>query len=280
MINWPYEKITDHEQRASGRLTSEYQRADKIKALVAIYGARAQIVEDAIWSQLTLHWVDTAEGIQLDRLGQIVQEPRLGRGDEEYRRSIQFRIKINTSGAQPDIQIEALKVFAEAPYATIREIFPAAYFLFSTSPEPPVNIFERMQQIKPVAVRLLSIINSREQESHTYQMSDITSDGYELYDGAEYELWDGNAYVLADTAIVTDAGRGFAELNSDEYELWDGATYELQDGSDYAILGEGVVGEGHISEVINADRVELADYELHDGALYELWDGATYEVGL
>lgn len=89
-------RIADHADQAVRRLAYQY-RKPKIEALVRSFMGPVQVLEDVAWDMLTLRFVDTAEGAQLDLLGKIVGQPRLGFDDDGYRRLIRARVTANRS---------------------------------------------------------------------------------------------------------------------------------------------------------------------------------------
>lgn len=91
------ELITNHVDRALARLRSQYQGKPKIEAFVTALLEPIQDLEDALWTLYVGRILDTATFAQLDAIGYIVGEPRLGRIDDDYRRFIRARIKTNRS---------------------------------------------------------------------------------------------------------------------------------------------------------------------------------------
>lgn len=91
------EQVTDHEQRAAARLIRQYWGKPSWTALAKLIGRRAQKIEDALWQLGTMRSLDDATGAQLDNVGAIVGEPRLGAIDADYRIRIGSRIRINLS---------------------------------------------------------------------------------------------------------------------------------------------------------------------------------------
>lgn len=57
----------------------------------------AQDVENALQQLLLQRWIDSAVGVQLDQIGKIVGQLRLGMVDDDYRRFCRARILTNRS---------------------------------------------------------------------------------------------------------------------------------------------------------------------------------------
>lgn len=125
MSDWPFDQITTHRDDALARFTSQYQHADRLKGLAGVYADRVQSLEDAAYALMTERWIDTAEGQQLDGLGDIVGEDRRGREDEEYRDALITRIFLNSASGEPESVIRAINFLWGAGNVEFEEIYPA-----------------------------------------------------------------------------------------------------------------------------------------------------------
>lgn len=78
--------------------------ANNIEKLLACLIAPCQDLEDALQQLKLERSVDTADGEQLDVIGNIVAQPRLGLDDETYRRYIRARVAThNSDGTTEDL---------------------------------------------------------------------------------------------------------------------------------------------------------------------------------
>lgn len=68
-----------------------------VQKLVAAIVQPAQDVENALQQMLLQRWIDSAVGVQLDQIGEIVGQARLGMDDDDYRRLCRARILTNRS---------------------------------------------------------------------------------------------------------------------------------------------------------------------------------------
>jgi hypothetical protein len=103
-------KIEDHVERGLARLPSQFRDKPKLKAFLTVLMTPAQPLEDALWQLLTERDIDTAVGDQLDQIGVIVNQPRLGNDDDTYRRFLYVRIAINRSSGTPEELIRIAKL--------------------------------------------------------------------------------------------------------------------------------------------------------------------------
>lgn len=90
-------KETQHVKKARALLIEQYKGRPIIQGFLDSYIKRIQDLEDALWDIINSRRLDLAVGLQLDVLGLLVGELRLGRTDEEYRPSIRIRIRVNRS---------------------------------------------------------------------------------------------------------------------------------------------------------------------------------------
>ena len=207
MSEWPYEQITDHVVEAESRLTSQYDEATRLHGIVSTMAGRVQMIENALWTVLTQRWIPEAVGVQLDELGAIVGEPRLGRSDEPYRAAIQLRININLSGGEPERIIDYMRRITGASYVLFHEIYPAKISMYI---DTTITADQAAAVRKIVGAGIGSVF--------------ITETGGELPFGVCEEDQD---------PLPVDR-LGFGELGTSDFTLDTGETLELSDGS---ILG-------------------------------------------
>lgn len=90
--------------------------------------------------------IDNAVGMQLDHVGDWVCEYREGRGDDEYREAIKFRIFINTSqGLESDIN-KAVSMLTKPDLQLYWELNSFAYMTYSDG-LPPQQINSLLRDI-------------------------------------------------------------------------------------------------------------------------------------
>ena len=120
--------IADHVEQGRALLLEQYRGKPRLDALLAAYTRQVQKLEDAIWSVILGRMLENAAGVQLDKIGKIVGQKRLGEPDVRYRMLIQVRIAINRSSGYPDEIINVARLVCQPPFA------PHA---FDVEDEPP-----------------------------------------------------------------------------------------------------------------------------------------------
>ncbi len=99
--------------------------APLLQALLTSYIRQIQYIEDATWQVAEDRWLTTAEGQQLDNLGDILQQPRTSSDDELYRSRLRARILINKAcgTAEELIHLARMLVDEDATFELV-EYFP------------------------------------------------------------------------------------------------------------------------------------------------------------
>ena len=106
------------------RMLSQWSDKVIIRGLFESYLDNIQVVEDMWFQLLNERDIFTAIGEQLNVLGTIVGEARLGKGDDEYRQAILNRVALNSSDGTPPRVLEILTLITEADNVTLFEHFP------------------------------------------------------------------------------------------------------------------------------------------------------------
>lgn len=110
-------RIADHAQRAVDSLMSALRSKSRVAALAATLGARAQLVEDALWAVLTIS-IDSAVGAALDQIGELVGQPRGVLDDTDYRPVLRAAIRARrSSGTGPDVIAVVQLALGATPFA-------------------------------------------------------------------------------------------------------------------------------------------------------------------
>jgi len=96
----------------------------RAEAFVSIFGARWQVVEDFLWQLATERGLDEAVGVQLDGIGDILDESRGGLTDDQYRLFLRAKILVLKSRGRVGGLINILLVL-EYTAIVVRETPPA-----------------------------------------------------------------------------------------------------------------------------------------------------------
>ena len=160
------DKISDHMAAVKGRLLQQYKGSVRLLSLIGIlFGQPVQDIEDAAWPLYDRLDIDSAQGVQLDRIGAIVGLSRSGWSDRLYRLLLRARIGKNVSHGTIEDVIGVWRLLAQANQVQVVETYPAQIDLYSDTPiDGDLSDFVAalMQQVVAAGVRVsfLAIIFS------------------------------------------------------------------------------------------------------------------------
>lgn len=157
-------KTTAHIAEMLNRRLEQFRDKVRFSSLLELMGTQIQELEDAVYQILTDTTLDTAEGAQLDGLGEIVGEDRAGREDGPYRIAIRTRIAINLSEGTIEDLIALALAISGGTQAQAVEYFPAAFEIRILDSLPsgtdPARIQAVVRSGKPAGVRAITIIHT------------------------------------------------------------------------------------------------------------------------
>jgi hypothetical protein len=156
----PIVRIDNHWEQAQELLLEQYKRAPRFLAWLKSYVDRVQTLENAIWDVIVSRIVETAVGVQLDAIGNLVVEPRNGKSDEVYRLYVLARIRLNWSNGKAVDIIEVLRIVEAAGFRYL-EYPPASIDVEYTSPPAAsgIDLAAIAQQARATPIRLGVVIS-------------------------------------------------------------------------------------------------------------------------
>ena len=193
------EDIDNHQEVADSRLPSQYASApgvypnkwgaDQISGwegtIYSLVGP-AQTLEDIMEQVLTERSLSASEGVNLDKIGEIVGVDRQGDSDGDYKDKIVGKIAENNSDgtARDLIEITTILLGDELVRVIIAEDFPAKiriYVFVNGTDHNPVGLLESLQRAKAAGVGLPSLV--RGSETYFGFSSDPSASGFATIGG-------------------------------------------------------------------------------------------------
>jgi hypothetical protein len=154
--------IESHCEEALARLLSQFSRSTRLRSLICALADQADPIEQNLWDVQAYRSIDTATGLQLDRLGLLLGLPREANTDADYRRFLRAKILANNSTGRADTLIQILELLDNGfdPTAiTLREDFPAVavlHCLVDSGDDALGEYFVRfLRQAKAVGTRVI-----------------------------------------------------------------------------------------------------------------------------
>lgn len=155
------DQITDHADRAKALLPEQFKGKPNLEKILEIFAVHIQENETVLFDLLTGRALATAIGVQLDGLGTILGEERLGRSDETYRSALYVRITINLSSGTPDTMIDVLSALTGASLVKFNELFPATVHMqLQGVTSIPANLLVNMYKVAPATVSIIITVNA------------------------------------------------------------------------------------------------------------------------
>lgn len=140
--------LNDRVEKALDLLIQQDRTKQSIRDYLTALITEMQTLENVFKDLYLLRSLDSAEGTQLDGIGQILVLNRDGRSDEVYRIALKFKAFLNQSNGEPEILISALRVFTKSINVAVWEVFPATcYGWFDNDDNIPPNLDEQMDSL-------------------------------------------------------------------------------------------------------------------------------------
>lgn len=170
--------ILDYANRSIALLASQFQIANpngsltNFQKLISAFATESQSINTQEQNLLINRFLATAQGVQLDGLGQILGLAReSGQPDDAdiidgeyrqgYREDLQFQIFVDNSGATPEEVIYILKYLNEATDVWYYEIYPASFQMATngfTFPPDRSDLVGAIQSCSPAGVEFSALI--------------------------------------------------------------------------------------------------------------------------
>jgi hypothetical protein len=151
-------EVFDYSAIAATRLTNQFQEKPLLTALNAAMVLPLNSSESLANDVRDKRWIKTAIGLQLDKIGSVVGESRLGRSDDEYRVGILFRIFVNTSNATPRDMMQGLSLLTSPDDMQYIEQYPATAMVLTNGASIPRGIHNVMQGLAPAAISDVQVL--------------------------------------------------------------------------------------------------------------------------
>lgn len=118
-----------HVLRSLGLRITQDQESPRFAALISSYIEEVQLVENVAWQVLESRMLELATGAQLDLLGKLVGQERVGDSDDEYRVYIRARIAVNMSDGTADDVMRVAGTLLDGLTWRYWEVYPMTIFV-------------------------------------------------------------------------------------------------------------------------------------------------------
>lgn len=169
--------ITDHINQAKKRLLEQYKKKTGINSILeALIQPLQEIETDGLATFYTHNAIDTAEGIQLDLIGEYVGLARVpGQSDVDYRVSIKGQISQNVSSGE--IQ-RILDAYMNLVGATISYLIDTSTILVQgnvelTDSDTINKVFQELEKTAAAGIRIGYIVGYESLDDFSIDGTDI-----------------------------------------------------------------------------------------------------------
>ena len=159
--------INNHFERAISLLAGQFRGKpsedgySNLQKLIKAFAESYQEADDANQQLLSERSLETAFGVQLDGLGEILGLPREdGESDDDYRERLIFQSFINNASGTPEDVMRVLKFLTNATQVGYNELDFGAYQMWTNGtefPDPPEQLVTAIQNVSPAAIQYVPI---------------------------------------------------------------------------------------------------------------------------
>jgi hypothetical protein len=121
------EHIPDLADQSVALFIDQFREKPRLEAWSRSFLKECQLLEDVFWDILQKRDIDQASGAQLDVLGKIVGQPRVGATDAVYRLHLRARIRINISNGETVDVIAVAQLLLQTAVFAYLEFYPASF---------------------------------------------------------------------------------------------------------------------------------------------------------
>lgn len=190
-------KITNYDDNLE-LLIQQYKDKINFVGILQALNSQANDLEEALFEIRDNFWIDSAEGNQLDIIGEIQGELRQGRNDIDYRAAIRARIVVNNGSGEFETIITALTQLLGATIVQLQNLGDAFLFIW-TDLTIDLTVFNTILRFIPAGVGLL--ITSGSSNPFVF-FGDPAGNGFTKIEELELTFSDGTSVTFSDTNNV------------------------------------------------------------------------------
>lgn len=155
-------KVTTHVQDAKDRLTGNKKGQPRIEGTIGMLAKQIQDLENVLVDLLDAELLATAQGDFLDKLGDLVGQPREGLQDDFYRILVAVKIVKNFSKGEPDAVIRATRLIFQATEVHYMNLGGGNVGLYVNGiiPAAPASfVYANLQEVVAAGVKINLIVS-------------------------------------------------------------------------------------------------------------------------
>ena len=156
-ITW----ITDFVDRVGELIIGQFKfkkdspQKNNIRLFIEAFGNQVQKFEDAAKLLAETRYLDSAIGIQLDILGDVLAEDRKSLSDEDYRKRLKFKVFVHSSHGEASVLFSAVKEVTESTMVYMLEPGLATFIVTFDGAIIPVDLSSLVSTVKAAGTEVL-----------------------------------------------------------------------------------------------------------------------------
>ncbi len=177
--------ISNHIEQAKDRLREQYKGKPTIEALITAWVGQIQELEQILIDLSTQRSIDTAAGIQLDLIGELLNKPRNGRSDVDYRILLLAKVAQNISRGTPEDVIAVFKILTSSALVQLGDGHKGEIYLLADHAltQSEVNfILQEMLYVDSAAVRIQGVGSFDPDDSFAMNGTNLAKGFGSIYD--------------------------------------------------------------------------------------------------
>jgi hypothetical protein len=136
-------------------IPQQFKESENFNKILKIIASECDDLVGVFNQIKTAFYLESAIGVQLDIIGQIVQEERNGLNDQDYREAIKFKIFLNTSKGKVEEIIFILKTITDATKIIYSDHPPAGYTIYSDGSTIQGNLNDFIDNLSAAGVSVV-----------------------------------------------------------------------------------------------------------------------------
>lgn len=185
--------INNHIELAKDRLREQYKNSPTILAIINAFVGEIQELEQVLYDLSVSRTINQAFGVQLDKLGELLDRTRDGRSDADYRIILLAKVSQNISRGTSDDVSSVFKILSSSSKVQFGDSYFGEFYLLADNPltQSEVNLLlKEMQVVDSAGVRLVGIGSFDPDDSFAMDGSD-SAKGY----GSIYSVSNGGKFA-------------------------------------------------------------------------------------
>lgn len=180
--------ITNHVELAKDRLREQYKNSPNILALIEAWVGEIQELEQVLFDLAEKRTISQGEGIQLDKIGELLNKPRDGRSDADYRIVLLAKVAQNISRGTSEDIIGVFKILTSSAKVQFGNGDLGEIYLLAdhSLTQDQVNfILREMMTVDSAGVRIGAIGSFDPDDSFSMDGTDLAKGYSSVYDTAK-----------------------------------------------------------------------------------------------